>query len=107
MNGDSIAEILNLCIGDFIQAAEKINTLHSFMIVRHGQVVAEAWWKPEAPDKLHKLASLTKSFISKLERAKVTYALDREELRTALTKVVRFVERLLEKLKGSDAPAKR
>src|SRR5436190_1187347 len=51
-------------IGDFIQAAEKINTLHSFMIVRHGQVVAEAWWKPEAPDKLHKLASLTKSFIS-------------------------------------------
>jgi hypothetical protein len=30
-------------IGDFIQAAEKINTLHSFMILRHGKVVAEAW----------------------------------------------------------------
>src|SRR5450631_2664478 len=56
--------ISSQAIGDFIQAAEKINTLHSFMIVRHGQVVAEAWWKPEAPEKLHKLASLTKSFIS-------------------------------------------
>ena len=56
--------ISSQAISDFIQAAEKINTLHSFMLVRHGQVIAEAWWKPEAPDKLHKLASLTKSFIS-------------------------------------------
>jgi ParB family transcriptional regulator, chromosome partitioning protein len=46
-------------------------------------------------------------FISKLERAKVTYALDREELRAALNKVLKYVERLLEKLKGSDAPGKR
>jgi ParB family transcriptional regulator, chromosome partitioning protein len=46
-------------------------------------------------------------FISKLERAKVAYALDRDELRAALNKVVKYVERLLEKLKGSDAPAKR
>ena len=47
---------------DFVEAADKINTLHSFMIVRHGQVIAEGWWKPEAADKPHVLASLSKSF---------------------------------------------
>src|SRR5690349_5291226 len=49
---------------DFIEAADKINTLHSFMLVRHGHVIAEAWWKPEAPDKPHLLWSLSKSFTS-------------------------------------------
>ncbi len=47
---------------DFVEAADKINTLHSFMILRHGQVIAEAWWKPEAADKPHVLHSLSKSF---------------------------------------------
>jgi CubicO group peptidase (beta-lactamase class C family) len=49
---------------DFVAAADKINTFHSFMIVRHGQVIAEGWWKPEAADKPHILNSLTKSFTS-------------------------------------------
>jgi len=48
----------------FVQAADKINTLHSFMLVRHGYVIAEAWWKPEAPNKPHVLWSLSKSFNS-------------------------------------------
>jgi CubicO group peptidase (beta-lactamase class C family) len=48
----------------FVEAADKINTLHSFMILRHGRVIAEAWWKPEAPDKPHLLWSLSKSFTS-------------------------------------------
>ncbi|MEO6786743.1 MAG: serine hydrolase, partial [Chthoniobacteraceae bacterium] len=51
-------------IGEFIAAADKINTLHSFMIVRHGHVIAEGWWKPEAADKPHVLWSLSKSFNS-------------------------------------------
>jgi len=46
----------------FVQAADKIDTLHSFMIVRHGRVISEGWWKPEAADKPHGLASLSKSF---------------------------------------------
>ena len=49
---------------DFVEAADKINTLHSFMVVRHGHVIAEAWWKPEAADKPHVLMSLSKSFNS-------------------------------------------
>ena len=49
---------------DFLQAMDKINTLHSVMVLRHGNVIAEAWWKPEAPDKPHVLHSLSKSFNS-------------------------------------------
>jgi CubicO group peptidase (beta-lactamase class C family) len=48
----------------FVEAADNINTLHSFMILRHGRVIGEGWWKPEAPDKPHVLASLSKSFTS-------------------------------------------
>lgn len=49
----------------FLQAADtNINTMHSFMILRHGQVIAEAWWKPEAADKPHILNSVSKSFTS-------------------------------------------
>jgi CubicO group peptidase (beta-lactamase class C family) len=51
-------------ICDFVAAVDKINTLHSFMIVRHGHVIAEGWWKPEAADKPHVLWSLSKSFCS-------------------------------------------
>ena len=36
----------------FVEAADQqVNTMHSFMLVRHGRVVAEAWWKPESADK--------------------------------------------------------
>jgi CubicO group peptidase (beta-lactamase class C family) len=56
--------ISSKAIRDFVEAADKINTLHSFMLVRHGHVLAEGWWKPEAPDKPHNLASLSKSFNS-------------------------------------------
>ena len=52
-------------IREFIETAnQKIDTLHSVMLVRHGHVVAEGWWKPEAADKPHVLHSLSKSFCS-------------------------------------------
>ena len=51
-------------VGDFVEALDKVNTPHSFMIVRHGKVIAEAWWSPEAADKPHVLWSLSKSFNS-------------------------------------------
>jgi CubicO group peptidase (beta-lactamase class C family) len=49
---------------DFVTAADKIKSLHSFMIVRHGNVIAEGWWKPESADKPHIMNSLSKSFNS-------------------------------------------
>ena len=49
----------------FIEEADaKVDTMHSFMLVRHGKVVAEAWWKPESAEKPHVLYSLSKSFTS-------------------------------------------
>jgi CubicO group peptidase (beta-lactamase class C family) len=38
--------------------------LHSLMVVRHGHVVAEGWWKPYSADRPHLLYSLSKSFTS-------------------------------------------
>ena len=58
--GVSSAAIIN-----FIEQAEaKIDTLHSFMLVRHGQVIAEGWWSPYAADKIHAVNSVTKCFTS-------------------------------------------
>ncbi len=56
--------ISSQAVREYVAATDKINTVHSFMIVRHGRVIAEAWWKPEAADKPHVLNSLTKSFNS-------------------------------------------
>lgn len=57
--------VASAAIREFIETAnQKIDTLHSIMIVRHGHVIAEGWWKPEAPDKQHVLHSLSKSFTS-------------------------------------------
>lgn len=36
--------------------------LHSLMVARHGQVIAEGWWAPYARDRVHLGYSLTKSF---------------------------------------------
>ncbi|WP_379138417.1 serine hydrolase domain-containing protein [Paenibacillus sp. sgz500958] len=38
--------------------------LHSFMMLRHGSVIAEAWWAPYKPNLPHMLFSLSKSFTS-------------------------------------------
>jgi CubicO group peptidase (beta-lactamase class C family) len=47
----------------FVDAADReIRDLHSFMLLRHGQVVAEGWWAPYGPARPHSLFSLSKSF---------------------------------------------
>jgi CubicO group peptidase (beta-lactamase class C family) len=49
----------------FVEAADKeIDSLHSFMLVRHGHVVAEGWWAPYSAESPHMLFSLSKSFTS-------------------------------------------
>jgi type 1 glutamine amidotransferase len=50
-------------ITDFLEAAAKGGLdIHSLMIVRHGKVVAEQWFGNNAPDKLHSLWSVSKTF---------------------------------------------
>src|SRR5579862_257356 len=50
---------------EFVEAVEEnIHELHSFMLVRHGNVVAEGWWSPYGPELPHMMFSLSKSFTS-------------------------------------------
>lgn len=49
----------------FVEAVEReIQEFHSFMLLRHGKVVAEAWWSPYERALPHMLFSLSKSFTS-------------------------------------------
>jgi CubicO group peptidase (beta-lactamase class C family) len=49
----------------FVEAAEReVESLHSFMLLRHGQVLAEGWWAPYQAERPHMLFSLSKSFTS-------------------------------------------
>jgi len=58
--GVSSADILK-----FINASEKSkNELHSFMVLRHGRVIAEGWWNPYKPSLRHTLYSASKTFTS-------------------------------------------
>src|SRR5579883_1127539 len=48
----------------FVDAADKIEGMHSVVLLRHGRVVAEGWWAPYDADAPHELYSLSKSFTS-------------------------------------------
>lgn len=49
----------------FIESVNRdIKYLHSFILLRHGQVIAEGWWSPYQRDAQHMLFSLSKSFTS-------------------------------------------
>src|SRR5215510_9428345 len=49
----------------FVQAADTaVDAMNSFMLVRHGKVVAEGWWTPYDATTRHVLYSLSKSFTS-------------------------------------------
>ena len=69
----------------FVEAADKqIDAMHSFMLVRHGHVVAEGWWRPYGAETPHVLYSLSKSFTSTavgLAIAEGKFSLDDEVLK--------------------------
>lgn len=49
----------------FVQAADtSVDAMNSFMLVRHGRVVAEGWWAPYDARTPHIFYSLSKSFTS-------------------------------------------
>ncbi len=56
-------EVSSQGIIDFIDAANKSKTeFHSFMLLRHGKVIAAGWWNPYRADLKHTLYSCSKSF---------------------------------------------
>jgi CubicO group peptidase (beta-lactamase class C family) len=47
------------------QSKDKLHSEpNSFVLARHGHIVAEGWWAPYRPDAIHTLYSLSKSFTS-------------------------------------------
>ena len=50
---------------NWVNAVESdVDALHSFVLVRHGKVIAEGWWTPYEKSRPHMLYSLSKSFTS-------------------------------------------
>ncbi|MFK7691511.1 serine hydrolase domain-containing protein [Paenibacillus sp. HJGM_3] len=57
--------IPSAAVREFLKAVNSAELgLHSFMLLRHGQVVAEGWWSPYGPERPHMMFSLSKSFTS-------------------------------------------
>lgn len=57
--------IASSAVLQFVEAVEnQIHDMHSFMLLRHGSVVAEGWWSPYERDYPHMMFSLSKSFTS-------------------------------------------
>jgi CubicO group peptidase (beta-lactamase class C family) len=78
--------VSSAAIQAFIEAADKeANEIHSFMLLRHGKVISEGWWKPYAPELKHTMYSLSKSFTSTAVGFAVT-----EKLLTVNDKVISF-----------------
>ncbi len=57
--------ISSSAIASFVESADReVDAIQSFILVRHGHVVAEGWWAPYAADVPHTMFSLSKSFTS-------------------------------------------
>ncbi len=57
--------IASAAVAQFATSLEsQIQDVHSFILLRHGSVVANGWWSPYAPEYPHMLYSLSKSFTS-------------------------------------------
>ncbi len=57
--------VASIAISNFTDTlSNEIQYIHSFMLLRHGSVIAEAWWHPYRPELPHVLFSLSKSFTS-------------------------------------------
>lgn len=73
----------------FVDALEQhehpLDAVQSFMLLRHGKVVAEGWWNPYRPAYPHMLYSLSKSFTSSAIGIAV-----KEELLTVDDPVLKF-----------------
>lgn len=58
-------DVSSRSIINFLDAVESGDQeLHSFMVLRHGKVVAEGWWDPYKAELKHTLYSTSKSFTS-------------------------------------------
>jgi CubicO group peptidase (beta-lactamase class C family) len=83
VSSDSILRFLDA-------VAASPNELHSFVLVRHGKVIAEGWWNPYRPDLKHTLYSCSKSFTA----TAVGFAVSENKLKVT-DKVISFLPEFL------------
>jgi CubicO group peptidase (beta-lactamase class C family)/predicted glycoside hydrolase/deacetylase ChbG (UPF0249 family) len=80
--------IFSEAISNFVDAVEKSKIeLHSYMVLRHGKVVSEGWWKPYRADLKHTMYSTSKSFTA----SAIGFAVA-EKLITVDDKVISFFQ---------------
>jgi CubicO group peptidase (beta-lactamase class C family) len=56
--------VASAAVLSFVDAADQVDSMNSFMLLRHGHVIAEGWWAPYDAASPHSLFSLSKSFTS-------------------------------------------
>jgi len=57
--------IPSAAVAAFVTALDaEVSSVHSTMLLRHGRVIAEAWWEPYGAHRPHSLFSVSKSFTS-------------------------------------------
>ncbi len=96
LEGVSSEGILN-----FLDAmAGSKNEMHSFMMLRHGKVVAEGWWNPYRPELKHTMYSTSKSFTA----TAIGFAVSEKRL-TVTDKVVSFFPKDLPDTVSTDLAA--
>ncbi|WP_326999978.1 beta-lactamase family protein [Dactylosporangium sp. NBC_01737] len=54
---------MDVSVQGFVAGVERLG-VHSFVLLRHGETVAEGWWHPYEPERPQTLYSLSKSFTS-------------------------------------------
>lgn len=55
--------VSSAAISRFIDAANRSNNeFHSFILIKNGNIIAESWWTPYAPNLVHTMYSVSKSF---------------------------------------------
>ncbi|MEU4387006.1 serine hydrolase domain-containing protein [Promicromonospora sp. NPDC023805] len=47
-----------------VDRLDRLENVHSVMMLRHGRVIAEGWWHPHTADRPHTMFSVSKSFTS-------------------------------------------
>lgn len=57
--------IPSMAVSNFIKTLEDNNlNMHSFIMLRHGKIAAEGYWKPFNAERKHRMYSITKCFVS-------------------------------------------
>ncbi len=64
----STPEACGISSGHILRFIEKLEryrlNMHSYIILRHGKIISEGYWKPFSEDKLHRMYSISKTFTS-------------------------------------------